>query len=138
MCGEDGAPRNPSQRWRELWLEGGTTIERMMNFVQMILNDIGPARPGNFFIFTMDNLSSHKNPAVVTLIQSWGHGVVFRAPYYAVDGAIEFFFNTLQTMLRGKLHQIEDSNSLVLAINQSIASVVSFAPYFNLVGFVVP
>jgi hypothetical protein len=125
-----------ARRWRNLWLEGGTTIERMVSFLQEILDDIGHANDGNFFVFTMDNLNSHKNAAVVTLIHSYGHGVAYRAPYYAMDGAIELFFNTLQTMLRARLHQITDGNSLVAAVNHSIQSVNSFEGYFIHVGFI--
>ena len=87
-------------------------------------------------MFTMDNLNSHKNAAVVTLIHSYGHGVAYRAPYYAMDGAIELFFNTLQTMLRARLHQITDGNSLIAAVNHSIQSVDSFEHYFTHVGFI--
>ena len=113
ICGEPGIEGQPARRWAETWSEGGTTIVRVFNFVQEILNDIGMGTADNWYVFTMDNLNSHKNAAVVALIHGHGHGVVYRAPYYAVDGAIEYFFNTLQTMLRSDLHEIRDGNSLV-------------------------
>ncbi len=118
ISAEPGQAGNPARRWRNLWLEGGTTVERMMSFMREILNDIGHARNGNFYIFTMDNLNAHRNAAVTALIHSYGHGVAYRAPYYAIDGPIEYFFNTLQTLLRARL-----SNSLRAAINHSIQSV---------------
>jgi transposase len=40
--------------------------------------------------FTMDNLLTHRNAAIAQLIMSRGHLVIFRAPYYPVDGAIEY------------------------------------------------
>ena len=60
----------------------------MLEFIQSILNEIGHATANDFYVFTMDNLNSHKNMAVVALIHVYGHGVVYRAPYWPVDGAI--------------------------------------------------
>ncbi len=130
ISGEPGVEGQPAWRWAETWSEGGTTIVRVHDFIQGILNDIGMGTPDNWYVFTMDNLNSHHNAAVVALIQAHGHGVVYRAPYYAVDGAIEFFFNTLQTMLRSDLHEIRNGNLLVQKIYQSIQSVQLFKNYF--------
>ncbi len=135
ICGEDGQPGRPSRRWLDLWNDGGTTIMRVYDFVQGVLNSIGRARPGNFYIFTMDNLSSHKNPAVLALIRTYGHGVVFRAPYWAVDGSIEFVFNTVQTLMRTKLPEINNDNDLLIAIQQTVQGLTDFGPYFRRVGF---
>jgi hypothetical protein len=135
ICGEDGNQGNPSRRWVETWNDGGTTIVRVYDFVQDILNDIGMATPNNFYVFTMDNLNSHRNVAVITLIHTYGHGVVFRAPYWAVDGSIEFVFNTIQTLLRSKLSEINNDNDLLQAIHQTIQGKVDFGPYFRKVGF---
>ena len=135
ICGEEGDIGNPSRRWTELWLEGGTTVHRMMDFVHQILEDIGPATEENFYVFTMDNLNSHTNVGVVALIHAYGHGVVFRAPYYAVDGPIEYVFNTLQALLRSRLYEIFDGPSLVLAIHESIQGIYNFSPYFRNLDF---
>ena len=105
-------------------------------FIRTILNDIGRATPDNFFMFTMDNLNSHKNVAVVALIHVYGHGIVFRAPYWAVDGAIEYVFNTVQTLIRSRLYEIRDGNDLVATIYESIQGIDSFSNYFINVGFV--
>lgn len=93
ICGEDETVNQPSRRWSMLWAEGGTMVDRMIEFIQLILNDIGHATPGNIFCFTMDNLNSHHHPAVLALILQYGHLLSFRAPYWAVDGAIEYVFN---------------------------------------------
>jgi hypothetical protein len=135
ICGEDGTRANPSRRWVNVWGEGGTTIIRMYDFVQGILNDIGRAGPNNFYVFTMDNLSSHKSAAVQTLIRTYGHGVVYRAPYWAVDGSIEYVFNSLQTLLRSQLYNIANENELIAAIYRSIQSMNDFGGYFRNVGF---
>ena len=138
ICGEDGNANNPSRRWRMTWTQGGTTIDKMVDFILQILNDIGVATPGNVYCFTMDNLNSHKHPAVIGLIYAYGHRVCFRAPYYAVDGAIEYVFNSLQGALRARLHEVTDGPSLLVAIGQCIASLYNFAPYFVNVGFIRP
>ena len=137
VSGEDAANGVPARRWEDVWLVGGTTAHKMLQFVTTILNDIGPANGNNFYVFTMDNLNSHKNRAVVALIHLYGHGIVYRAPYWAVDGSIEFVFNTMLTFVRGKMYQIMNGNDLVAAIYQSIQSIDDFASYFENVGFVI-
>ena len=85
----------------------------------------------------MDNLNSHKNIAVIALIHLYGHGVVFRAPYWAVDAPIEYIFNTIQSLIRARLYEIKNGNELVLAIYQSIQSIENFSNYFINVGFII-
>ena len=137
VSGEDGENGNAARRWIDVWLEGGTTVTRMLDFITAILDDIGHATNDHFYVFTMDNLNSHRNVAVVALIHLFGHGVVYRAPYWAVDGAIEYIFNTLLTLVRGKLYEIRDSNDLIATIYESIQSIDSFANYFINVGFII-
>ena len=36
ICGEEGDPQNPSRRWRTMWLRGGTTIVRVLEFVNVV------------------------------------------------------------------------------------------------------
>ena len=102
-----------------------------------ILEDIGPATQENWYCFTMDNLNSHTNVGFVVMIHAYGHCVVFRAPYYAVDGPIEYILNSLQTLICAQLHYVVDGNSLVAALHQSIQALVDFVPYFSHVGFFV-
>ena len=137
VCGEDGTVDQPSRRWTNIWMDGGTTITRMMDFVLGILQDIGHAQEGDFYIFTMDNLNAHRNVGVVALIHSYGHAVVFRAPYWNVDGPIEYVFNTLQGLLRRGLHQIVSSQDLLMAVYQSIQTMIDFGGYFRHVGFTI-
>ena len=137
ICGEDGGGviGPDSRRWVDTWLEGGTTVNKMLEFVRTILQDIGQGTPNNFYVFTMDNLNSHKNAAVIALIHLCGHGVVYRAPYWPVDGAIEFVFNTIQTLIRSRMYEIRTSNEMVNEIHRAIASIETFANYFIHVGF---
>ena len=69
VCGEDGMNGGASRRWTDIWLEGGTTVNKMLGFVNLILQDIGPAVGNRFYVFTMDNLNSHKNVAVIALLK---------------------------------------------------------------------
>ena len=59
IIGEDYAPGRPARRWTDTWTHGGTTTTRFLNFIERILQDIGPGTPANWYCFTMDNLSSH-------------------------------------------------------------------------------
>jgi hypothetical protein len=68
--------------WHEQSMEGGTTVERFYEFIDCILDDLAQNRhPGRMFVFTMDNLSAHKNPLVMNQILNSGDRYVFCAPY---------------------------------------------------------
>jgi transposase len=83
----------------------------------------------------MDNLNSHHNALVTQLIYNAGHKLAFRAPYYAVDGPIEYVFNTLQNYLRINLPRITDNESLLHELDNAIASIYNFERYFIHCGF---
>jgi len=79
--------------------------------------------------------SSHHNEQMVALIYAAGHRIVFRAPYYPVDG-IEYVFNTIQGILRIRMDAITDGTSLLNELLLAIASIPSFEPYFVSCGFI--
>jgi hypothetical protein len=61
---------------------------------------------------------------------------VFRAPYWARDGAIEYVFKTIHTYLEmDDGHAMADVGALVNRINLIIGSMASFRRYFLHVGF---
>ena len=122
-------------RWSELWTGEGTTLYRFYHFIERIVNDINERFPGQTFTFTMDNLNVHKNPLVIGLILNGGHQVVFRAPYWAVDGAIEYIFNSIHTLLEVLFDNIADMEELILCVENIMASMPSFRPYLQHVGF---
>ena len=49
-----------AERWADIWLVGGTTNDRMCDFIEGILNDIGPGTPLRRRCFNMYNSTSHK------------------------------------------------------------------------------
>ena len=98
--------------------------------VNVVLEDIGHATPERRYCFTMDNLAAHKNAAVAALIHGHGHRLVFRAPYYPMDGPIEYVFNTLQGLLRSNMHNIHDAPTLLNEIGNAIGAMDDFEPYF--------
>lgn len=67
---------------------------------------------------------------MVALIYVAGHRIVFRGPYYTVDGPIEYVFNTIQGILRIRMDAITEGTSLLNELNLAIASIPSFEPYF--------
>ena len=130
-----GDPANPD-RWFDTWLEGGTTVDRFYLFIQRILNDLGPGRPGNVFTFTMDNLNAHTNNGVQALIFNAGHRLIFRAPYYPVDGAIEYIFNVIECALCIRLREIFNTADYIQNLCQIIVNLPDFSPFFRHVGFI--
>ena len=72
---------------------------------------------------------------MATLIFLAGHRLVFRAPYYPVDGPIEYVFNTIQIDLRINWAEIEDGPSLIAAVHSAIGEIQLFVPYFINCGY---
>lgn len=71
-----------------------------LGFITRILNDIREGTYERRHCFTMDNLMTHKNPVVIQTILAAGHCIVYRAPYYPVDGPIKYVFNLIQQQLQ--------------------------------------
>ena len=107
----------------------------MISFVKHIINDIGPGTPARRRCFTTDNLSSHHSIQMGTIIINAGHRLVFRAPYYPVDGPIKYVFNTVQAALRINNRLISNGPSLVDELQNCIVDIDIFAPYFIHCGF---
>ena len=72
----------------------------------------------------------------MVVIYQAGHRVVPRAPYWPVDGAIEYVFNTLQVLLCVNLREIKDNDDLINHIQNIIANFERFTEYFHHVGFI--
>ena len=52
-------------------------------------------------------LSSHHNVQMAAIIHAAGHRLAFRAPYYPIDGPIEYVFNTIQNRLNDFCIQLQ-------------------------------
>lgn len=126
-----------AERWAEMWLEGGTTNIKMIEFIQKVLVDIGAGTPLRRRCFIMDNLNSHHNAQMAALIIAAGHRLAYRAPYYPVDGPIEFVFNTVQGHLMINMHKVKNNGvTLCNETRAAIASIPTFIPYFEHCGYV--
>ncbi len=131
------ADRNYDMEWHDLWRqeEGGTDLYRVYVFFDRIMDRLAVDHPGRSFCFTMDNLNTHKHPAVLNLIRSRGHRYLFRAPYWSVDGPMEYIFNTIHTHLLMYFNEIRDLDELENALDLIIAQLDNFWRYFDHVGF---
>ena len=123
------------RRWWYTWEDGGTTIELFVAFMDELMNSLPHGDEGRRYCITMDNLNSHLNPQVMALIANHGHRIVLRAPYYPIDGAIEYVFNTLQTRLRLRMSYVVSTQTLRQELIDGIRSITTFVPYFEHVGF---
>ena len=72
----------------------------------------------------------------MVVIYQAGHRVVPRAPYWSVDGAIEYVFNTLQVLRCVNLQEIKDNDDLVNHIQNVFVNFERFTEYFRHVGFI--
>ncbi len=61
--------------------------------------------------------------------------MIFWAPYWSCDGAIEYVFNTLQTWLQMEINGMNAVYQLVNKINTIIGGLPLFKQYFLHVGF---
>lgn len=125
--------------WHDVWpqCEGGTTLYRVYVFFERIIDWLDTHHPGRVFCFTMDNLNIHSNPIILHLITSRGHRYLFRAPYWSVDGPMEYVFNTMHVKLLLFFRQIDNLTQLENALNQIIGQLSpnGFDSYFRHVGF---
>ena len=83
----------------------------------------------------MDNLSSNHNVQMSLFIIMAGRRLVFRAPYYPIDGPIEYVVNTVQGSLHINMANIVDGPSLVDEVIASIGDIQTFEPYFVNCGY---
>ena len=130
-----GDPDNPD-RWHEIWSGGGTTITLFLYIIRRIIGDIGQGTSIRRRCFTFDNLSSHLYPPVFVLIYKAGCRVVARAPYWPVDGVIEYVLNTLQVLFCVNLWDIKEHDDLVNHIKNIIANFETFTEYFRHIAFI--
>ena len=118
-----------------MWENGGATTTRFFDFIQRILNDIGPGTPKRRKFFTMDNLSVHRNLLVQQIIYNAGHHVVFRALYHTVNKLIEYYFNHIQMSLILAMYQLESLAGLQLEVRTVLRDSHTFQLYFIYCGF---
>ena len=125
------------RRWKKIWNEGGTTVEIMVDFIEEILESLPHGDEGRRYCFTMDNLHSHHSEQIRNMIEVAGHRLAFRAPYWAVDGPIEYVFNSIQNELTINMPRIKNATDLINEINHAIASIpqAEFRNYFLHCGF---
>jgi len=74
------------------------------------------------------------HPLALHEIMRRGHKFVFRAPYWAMDGAIEYVFNTMHTMLMMFYNELTTIDELENKLTQIFGMIPSIRPYFNHVG----
>ena len=136
LMGISGDAQDPFE-FHQMFSEGGTDLFRFYSFMEDFIDWLDLNRPGETFCFTMDNLNIHKHPSVLDLIENSGHRVVFRAPYWSCDGAIEYVFNTIQTKIKMADNGVTTADDLIHEIDDIIFHMVdhSFYPYFRHVGF---
>jgi hypothetical protein len=126
-----------NMEWHSLWPqeEGGTNLYRMYRFIESIIDQLAVDWPGRSFCFTMDNLNVHHSPVLLNLIVNHGQRYLFRAPYWSVDGPMEYIFNTIHNLLLRHFRTIDDLAVLGNRIDTVIAQMTGFNNYFLHVGF---
>ena len=77
----------------------------------------------------MDNLNIHHNPILLDRIVERGHRYLFRAPYWSVDGPMEYVFNTIHVFLLEYFRNVTDLDDLGTRLDAIITrmDVVAFS-----------
>ena len=122
-------------RWLDYWNGEGADALKMIEFMRYTIADIGLGTVRRRCCFTMDSLSSHHNLQMATIISNASHRSFFQAPYYPVDGPIEYVFNTIQGTLQINNHLIVDGPTLVEELLTAVADIPTFVAYFINCGF---
>jgi hypothetical protein len=71
----------------------------------------------------------------MNLIYSYGHQIVYCAPYWSCDGVIKYVSNTIQTKLQMDPEAADNIHGLVNKINGIEGDFTLFKPYFLHVCF---
>ena len=82
----------------------------------------------------MDNLISHHNPLTLTEILAAGHRFVFRAPFWPVDGPIEYVFNTIEMALSYRMYEIRTVDEIDAHLRAIVRGMPNFLNCFTNVG----
>ena len=107
-------------RWLSFNERAGTGINDILRFFEAdILPDIRNERR----TFICDNLNAHHSPVLRHFIHHNGHRIVYRAPYYARDGPVEYVFNRLQHELTIRMHEIYNHIQLEMAVTNKFHSI---------------
>ena len=108
--------------WHDVWPqeEKGTDVYCVYEFFQRVIAELVLDHPDQLFCFTMDNLKSPQNLIVFNLITGAVHRYLFYAPYWSVDGLIEYVFNTIHTRLLLFFTEIHDLNQLKNRLDEII------------------
>ena len=89
----------------------------------------------------MSAFHSFRHPLVLQAIRQAGHRLVFRSPYWSVDGTIEYLFNTIQAGLTNLLYKVfvGDAVEVIENLKNQIRRLVrlqrDYVKYFEHVGF---
>ena len=86
-------------------IQGPTTSEIFRIYVEQVL--VPTLRPGD--VVVLDNLSSHKDPDTIALIQHVGAEVLFLPPYSPDFNPIEKMWSKLKEWLRSAKARTEDT-----------------------------
>ena len=127
--------RGNNDRYAEFTKKAGTDVVTFANFIQAVIHRVGPGGGNNCRCFTFDNLTAHKHPVVLQMMLNAGHRYALRAPYYPVDGPIEYVFNAIGNKLTTNMHEIRDEAALTNHMWAAINSFDHFEGFFRKVGF---
>ena len=133
ICGDDVG----RMRWHKQLMDGGTTIERVYDFIYHLLNDFAQNLLADH-LCSQWIISACTKTLILNALLNSGHRYVFRAPFWPVDGAVEYVFNSIQSKLRIYFNRLETMDNLRNRINLAVGGTHSFHRYFEHVGFPVP
>jgi transposase-like protein/transposase len=112
---------------KELYEKGGTTKERMVEFLE---KHIFPNYKDHLII--LDNAKSHHNDMVKETILKSGNKYLFSVPYTPKTNAIEMYFNQLKTYMK-KARNIKSIQELEMSVENSIKQIKqsNYKNYFD-------
>ncbi len=127
-----GSRQNP-RIWFRINAKPGTTTEDYRSYIQAVMNSFPNDEPQRTFMH--DNLSSHTHNSIRDSIHNKGHRVVRRPPYFPGDAPIEYFFNTLEALVRNRGGHIATIGGLIHLLTTIINTINATNGYFDHCGY---
>ena len=100
--------------FRHVWFRkiAGTNGVDFRRFVQEVIARLNQLDA----LFMWDNLSSHFTAPLILDVYRAGCELVPRAPYYPIDGPVEYFFDTFENELKKRMYLVRSEGDLLFHV----------------------
>ncbi len=127
------ADDNYNMEWHDIQKqeEVGTAVYKVYTFFKRVCDDLNIDHPERQFCFTMDNLNIHHSPIITGIVLGQVHRILIRAPYWSVDGPMEYIFNSIHIFLLMFYNEVYDLDEPEVTLDCIIDVLFQFFQLFS-------